>query len=191
MAKIRTLNKQKVIDAAVQLVEEKGVESLTLPKLAQRLNIRSQSLYNYVANRQELLDLVGGAMVHDLQQAAINHIIGLSGLDALSSLADFIREYSLNHPAIRQILVSLHGKTNKSSLNDAVADFLHLIERLKKQSGVTYFPSPHIYLGAIFGYIFLDAETVGQKQSSKERWSEYHEMLDSICRHPGYHEDAR
>lgn len=190
MTKVRTLNKQKVINAAVELVEEDGTRALTLPNLARRLNIRSQSLYNYVSNRHELLDLVGGAMIHDLQQAATNHIIGLSGMDALSSLADFIRKYSLSHPAIRQIMVSLHDQAEKSSLNEAIANFLKLINQLRSQSNAKYFPSPHIYLGAIFGYIFLDAEVVGQKQSSQQGWAEYHEMLDSICRLPGYHKDA-
>lgn len=191
MAKVRVLNKEKVVQAAVHLVEKSGTDALTLPNLARQLNIRSQSLYNYVSNRHELLDLVGGSMIHELQHAATDHIIGLSGMDALSSLADFIREYSLSHPAIRQIMVRLHDQSDKSSLNQAISNFLNLVNQLKKQSDAKYFPSPHIYLGAIFGYIFLDTEIVGQQQSSKEGWAEYHEMLDSICRQPGYHHDTK
>lgn len=188
MAQLRNLNKQKVIQAACSLVESQGVSALTLPKLARQLNIRSQSLYNYVANRHELLDLVGGAMISEMQRQATDHIIGLSGLRALCSLADFIREYALSHPAIRNIMVSLHDQSEKSSLNDAIGNFLQLVNKLKSQSHANYFPSPHIYLGAIFGYVFLDNEMIGQMQSNKQGWDEYHEMLDSICRRPGFYQ---
>lgn len=187
MAKLRNLNREKVIRAACELVESKGVAALTLPTLARQLDIRSRSLYNYVANRSELLDLVGGAMITKMQRQATDHIIGLSGMEALCSLADFIREYVIKHPAIRNIMVSLHDQSEKSALNDAIANFLQLVNKLRAQSQADYFPSPHIYLGAIFGYIFLDQELVGQRQSSEQRWDEYHEMLDSICRLPGYY----
>lgn len=187
MAKLRNLNREKVIRAACELVESKGVAALTLPTLARQLDIRSQSLYNYVANRSELLDLVGGAMITKMQRQATDHIIGLSGMGALCSLADFNREYVIKHPAIRNIMVSLHDQSEKSALNDAIANFLQLVNKLRAQSQADYFPSPHIYLGAIFVYIFLDQELVGQRQSSEQRWDEYHEMLDSICRLPGYY----
>ena len=47
-----------MIDQAITIISEKGLSELTMPTLAKALGIRSQSLYHYVANRNDLLVLV-------------------------------------------------------------------------------------------------------------------------------------
>ena len=49
------LDHDAVIDAAAALVDEDGVEALTLAALAARLGIRSQSLYAHVDGLDGLL----------------------------------------------------------------------------------------------------------------------------------------
>ena len=58
LAKKRALDRSKVIDQAITIISEKGLSELTMPTLAKALGIRSQSLYHYVANRNDLLVLV-------------------------------------------------------------------------------------------------------------------------------------
>jgi AcrR family transcriptional regulator len=56
-AKRRTpLNRERVLSAAIALVDEAGVESLTMRKLAKELGVEAMSLYNHVANKDDLLD---------------------------------------------------------------------------------------------------------------------------------------
>lgn len=57
------LSRQRVIEAALALADEGGVEALTMRKLADQLGVRAMSLYNHVANKDDLLDaLVDAAM---------------------------------------------------------------------------------------------------------------------------------
>jgi AcrR family transcriptional regulator len=50
------LNRDRVLRAAVALADEGGTEALTMRKLGQALGVEAMSLYNHVANKDEVLD---------------------------------------------------------------------------------------------------------------------------------------
>ena len=50
------LNRDRILRAALELADEGGIESLTMRKLGQTLGFEAMSLYNYVANKDDLLD---------------------------------------------------------------------------------------------------------------------------------------
>jgi AcrR family transcriptional regulator len=50
------LSRERVLQAAVALADERGIESLTMRALGEELGVEAMSLYYYVANKDELLD---------------------------------------------------------------------------------------------------------------------------------------
>jgi AcrR family transcriptional regulator len=50
------LNRERVLRAAIALADERGAHELTMRKLAQELGVEAMSLYNHVANKDDLLD---------------------------------------------------------------------------------------------------------------------------------------
>jgi len=50
------LSKERVLRAALVLADEGGIESLTMRKLGQKLGVEAMSLYNHVANKDDILD---------------------------------------------------------------------------------------------------------------------------------------
>jgi Bacterial regulatory proteins, tetR family. len=50
------LNRDRVLRAAVALADEEGIESLKMRKLGLRLGVEAMSLYNHVANKDDILD---------------------------------------------------------------------------------------------------------------------------------------
>jgi AcrR family transcriptional regulator len=50
------LNRDRILQAALQLADEGGIDALTMRKLGQTLGFEAMSLYNYVANKDDLLD---------------------------------------------------------------------------------------------------------------------------------------
>jgi AcrR family transcriptional regulator len=50
------LNRQRVLQAAIALADERGAQELTMRKLAKELDVEAMSLYNHVANKDDLLD---------------------------------------------------------------------------------------------------------------------------------------
>ncbi|MFF5702278.1 TetR/AcrR family transcriptional regulator C-terminal domain-containing protein [Streptomyces sp. NPDC012794] len=50
------LNRERVLRAAVALADESGIESLSMRRLAQELDVVPMALYKHVANKEQLLD---------------------------------------------------------------------------------------------------------------------------------------
>jgi AcrR family transcriptional regulator len=50
------LSKDRVLRAAVALADEGGIKALSMRKLAQELGVEAMSLYNHVANKDDILD---------------------------------------------------------------------------------------------------------------------------------------
>jgi AcrR family transcriptional regulator len=50
------LNRERVLRAAIALADARGAQELTMRKLAQELGVEAMSLYNHVANKDDLLD---------------------------------------------------------------------------------------------------------------------------------------
>ena len=51
-----TLNRERVVRAAMDLADECGIESITMRELGRRLGVEAASLYNHVAGKDDLLD---------------------------------------------------------------------------------------------------------------------------------------
>ncbi len=50
------LSRARILDAALAIADEQGIDALSMRKLGQALGYEAMSLYNYVANKDELLD---------------------------------------------------------------------------------------------------------------------------------------
>ena len=51
-----TLNRERVVRAAMDLADESGIESVTMRELGRRLGVEAASLYNHVAGKDDLLN---------------------------------------------------------------------------------------------------------------------------------------
>jgi AcrR family transcriptional regulator len=52
----RPLSRDRILAAAVAIADERGVGAVTMRALASRLGVEAMSLYNHVANKDDLLD---------------------------------------------------------------------------------------------------------------------------------------
>src|SRR5436190_6616112 len=50
------LNRDRILRAALELADEGGIESISMRKLGQALGFEAMSLYNHVANKDDVLD---------------------------------------------------------------------------------------------------------------------------------------
>ncbi len=63
----RTLSADRVLAEAVSLADESGIESLSMRKLGQALGVEAMSLYNHVANKEEILDGIVDRVVGEIE----------------------------------------------------------------------------------------------------------------------------
>jgi len=50
------LNRDRILAAAMEIADERGVGALTMREVASRLGVEAMSLYNHVANKDDILD---------------------------------------------------------------------------------------------------------------------------------------
>lgn len=50
------LSRERVLQAAIRLADEGGIEALTMRKLARELGVEAMSLYNHVADKEDILN---------------------------------------------------------------------------------------------------------------------------------------
>jgi AcrR family transcriptional regulator len=50
------LSRERILQAAIELADEDGIEALTMRRLGRRLGVEAMSLYNHVADKEDILD---------------------------------------------------------------------------------------------------------------------------------------
>jgi AcrR family transcriptional regulator len=80
------LTRERVLRAAVELADAHGILSLTMRKLGQEVGVEAMSLYNHVANKEDVLDGLVEVIVGEVI-AAVDEIEPL-GLQFLTELIE-------------------------------------------------------------------------------------------------------
>src|SRR5438105_13507366 len=61
------LSRERICREALALVDEEGLEALSMRRLGARLGVEAMSLYNHVRNKADLLDALHAAVLGNLQ----------------------------------------------------------------------------------------------------------------------------
>jgi len=62
------LSRERLVEAALALVQDEGLDGLTMRALAQRLDVKAASLYWHVRDRKELLELVAESLLDSVRR---------------------------------------------------------------------------------------------------------------------------
>ena len=92
------LDQASVVEAAVKLIDEEGIEQLSLGRLAERLGVRTPSLYNHVAGLPGLKHDLALYCLHDLLDLILRSTVGKSRAEAIFALANAYRAYAREAP---------------------------------------------------------------------------------------------
>lgn len=102
-----SLTRERVLDAAIHLVDQHGLSSLTMRRLGRELDVEAMALYRHVSDRDDLLDGVVDRIVDSMDddpQVLTTPEHGWQ--DFLERLAHGFRGVALKHPSIFPVLVS-------------------------------------------------------------------------------------
>ena len=100
MAARAGLDHEIIMQAAVKLADEHGLEQLTMATLAAQLNVRTPTLYHYfdkLAGIRRSLALLG---LHEMTGLLGRAVMGKSGDTAILALAYALRDFALAHPGL-------------------------------------------------------------------------------------------
>lgn len=102
------LNKEAIVQAAVEQIEEMGLAAFSLRSLAAKLEVQVSSLYNHIEGQNDLLGEVGLRAVDMLTRRQENAIAGKERDQALFALAQAYRSFAKEHPELYRIVMGAH-----------------------------------------------------------------------------------
>lgn len=88
------LNRQRVLRAAISLADDEGLDALTMRRLGEQLGVEAMSLYNHVANKEDLLVGMVDVIVSEIELPAE----GVDWKTAMRRRAVSVREVLVRHP---------------------------------------------------------------------------------------------
>nr|WP_240518843.1 TetR/AcrR family transcriptional regulator C-terminal domain-containing protein [Leptolyngbya sp. BC1307] len=96
------LSKERVLRTAMHLADEGGIEVLSMRKLAQALSVKAMSLYNHVANKDDIIDGIVDIVVSEIKVPDLS----IDWKTAMRQRATSAHEVLLRHPWATMPLVS-------------------------------------------------------------------------------------
>jgi AcrR family transcriptional regulator len=95
------LSRERILAAALEFVDEEGIESLSMRKLGQALGYEAMSLYNHVSNKDDVLDGILDLVLAEMEPPDVG-----GGLPAVRSSAVAAHEALTRHPWAANLLTA-------------------------------------------------------------------------------------
>lgn len=157
------LTHDRVIAEALRLADEEGADALSMRHLGQRLGVEAMSLYNHVANKDEILDGIVEAVLSEIVIPSLED----DWKEAMRRRAISAREVFLRHPWAMGVLESRPQNSSPQRLGyyDAVLGAL-LNAGFDSRLAVRAFSTLDAY---IFGSILQELRLAFDDQESLDR----------------------
>lgn len=96
------LSRKRILQVALRLADEGGIESLSMRKIAQELGVKAMSLYNHVKNKDEIMDGIVDLVASEIELPSLE----VDWQEAMRQRAKSAHEVLLRHPWSTIALVS-------------------------------------------------------------------------------------
>jgi AcrR family transcriptional regulator len=90
------LSRERILSAAVKLVDEEGIDALSMRRLGSELGVEAMSLYNHVPNKAALMEAIVDHVIAEVPLADVT----LDFDEQVREMARSFRRLSLAHPHI-------------------------------------------------------------------------------------------
>lgn len=124
------LNKQRIIEEAVALLDERGLDGVTMRNLAARLDVQAPTLYWHVRNKAALVDELADAILIDELSELKPPSEDETWQGWLVDVALRLRQAMLDHPDGARVVAAAH-------MSRALADLAELAMAMLVDRGVT------------------------------------------------------
>ena len=101
------LDRRRVLAAAIEFIDEHGLEALTMRRMGAHLGVEGMALYRHVTGRDDLLDGVVELVVDELYGDPEVYLAPKYGWqDYLQRLAHGVRRIAIAHPAVFPLIAT-------------------------------------------------------------------------------------
>ncbi|WP_427814572.1 TetR/AcrR family transcriptional regulator (plasmid) [Enterococcus sp. 22-H-5-01] len=100
----RDLSKEKIISLYIQLAQEIGLNKVSFPRIAEKLEVKTPSLYNHFKNLDDLKIQTAIYLHQELNELLMQELVGKSNGQALFQYALTYRAFSKEFFAVYELL---------------------------------------------------------------------------------------
>jgi AcrR family transcriptional regulator len=175
----KPLSRERILDTALVLVDEEGIEALSMRKLGQTLGYEAMSLYNHVANKDDLL-----AGILDLVLAEMEPPEPAGGFPAIRTSALSAHAALRRHPWAASMLMS------PRAIRPARINYMEALLASLRGAGLsaeTTYHAYHVIDAHIIGFS-LWASTHGKMPDHIEDARAWFEEMIPVATFPYLHE---
>ncbi|SDS46723.1 DNA-binding transcriptional regulator, AcrR family [Friedmanniella luteola] len=101
------LSRTLVVQAALDLIDEDGLQNLSMRAVGQQLGVGAMALYRYVSGREDLLEAVVASLVDGLRAQLDPDLTG-TWQGYLQTLAHAVRRVAVEHAAAFPLIATRH-----------------------------------------------------------------------------------
>ncbi|MFD3157330.1 TetR/AcrR family transcriptional regulator C-terminal domain-containing protein [Haloimpatiens sp. FM7330] len=149
---IGKLNREKIFKAALAMLDEHGLDNLSMRKLGVKLGVKAMSLYNYVENKESLFDGIVDLIIKEMSTPKATN----DWKADLHGVAYSFHTVLIQHPNALPLIATRPIKTQVGL--EKVEYMLSILNR-GKISGIKALYTLHVLVSFITGYAFLEVGT--------------------------------
>ncbi len=134
------ITKRAVIQAASDIADKEGLNKVSLKIVAEKLSIRTPSLYNHIASLDDLLREVAHSGMRTMNVQMTQAAIGIAGDTAIKAISTSYFSFMIAHPGVYETVqwAVWHGTGETAELFDNYKSlFVKLIHSWNLKSGNT------------------------------------------------------
>src|SRR5712692_7753429 len=112
------LSRSGLVSAALGLVQEEGLEALSMRVLADQLNVKAASLYWHVRDRRELLELLAESILEGVRPAPSRSDWRSAVREAAAALGERVAAQKDANRILLEVPASLTGSATYATLKE-------------------------------------------------------------------------
>ncbi|MDN9333396.1 TetR/AcrR family transcriptional regulator [Clostridioides difficile] len=174
------VSKKMVIQTASDIADKSGLNSVSLKIVADKLNIKTPSLYNHIESLTELLREVAHNGMRIMNERMVKVAVGKTGKEAIQLISIEYLNYMIEHPGIYET-IQWAGWNGTEETATIFNNYLSLLTTLIQSCNLNKDKTLEILnmlTGIIHGYTTLQLRNAFSAPDKVRR--ELSEMIDTL-----------
>lgn len=180
MIQKRNLTKEKIIQTTFLLADEIGLNQISFPKIAEKLNIKYPSLYNHYENIEDLKIKMTIYFLDNLNSEVMKRLIGKSGDNAIREFSDVYREFAIKNKSGYRLYMNIPSTENEEvkRLSKEINTMIHKILEFYNEDNAFITHKSRALRSLLHGFVSLSSH--GYFQTPVDLKESFKVMIDDF-----------
>ena len=130
------INNEIIIEASARIANRIGLDNLSLKLIAEELNVKSPSLYNYVSSLDSVKQNLMVYGWKQLEEVLVDSAVGVTGYEALKNMCNTFYNYATNEKGVFTAMLWYNKYESKITKN-ATTKLFNIVFKILKPLNIS------------------------------------------------------